>query len=67
MKKKSRGGGQNPLFLPKNTNFFQKLIFFLEKSVHQGGGSCPPLPPLGYALGKNNKLKKKVTYKNESD
>ena len=42
---KISGGGQNPIFLPKNTTFFQKLIFFfLEKLVNQGGRG-PPCPP----------------------
>jgi len=49
MKKKIQGGAKSH-FLPKNTNFFQKLIFFLEKFVNQGGARAP-LPPLGTPLG----------------
>jgi len=49
MKKKFRGAKSH--FLPKNTNFFQKLIFLSEKSVRREGGQLPPSAPLGYALG----------------
>jgi len=42
--KKKISGVQNPIFLPKNTKFFQKLTLFSETSVHQGGSA--PLCPL---------------------
>ena len=54
MKKKFRGRGQNPIFLPKNTNFFQKLIFFSRK-IGPSGGRAPPCPP-GYALAEESKM-----------
>ena len=44
MRKKNQGG-QNPIFLPKNTKFFEKLIFYKEKSVRQGGQLPPSAPP----------------------
>jgi len=42
-KKNSRGAKSH--FLAKNSNFFQKLTFFSEKFVHQGGGAAAPLYP----------------------
>ena len=37
---------QNPICLPKNTKFFQKLIFFFRKIGPSGGRAPPP----GYTL-----------------
>ena len=41
--KKKFMGAKSLFFLPKNTKFFNKLIFFSKKSVRQGG-SCPGTP-----------------------
>ena len=42
---KQISAGAKSHFLPKNTEFFQKLTFFSKISVRRGGGSCPLLPP----------------------
>jgi len=48
IEKKLAGGGANPIFLSKNTKFFQKLIF-LKKNLSVRGAAAPLCPP-GYAF-----------------
>ena len=65
MKKKIQRG-QKLIFLLKNTKFFQKLIFFLEKLVNQGGGAKAPPAPLGTPL-KNSTRVSPLLYQNATN